>query len=142
VVHEVAGYTVLALIGFRLVWGLTGSRYSRLRNVIKLLPNVFRYLMQVVRGQPGRYIGLNPAGAAMAVALLALLLISCVSGWMQITERFFGVDWVEQLHTYSSHLILALVVVHVAGVVLMCCLQGENLVRAMITGRKQRKGNL
>jgi cytochrome b len=138
-VHEAAGYIVLALIGFRLVWGFAGSRYSRFRIISKLTRSVVRYLAQVARGQPGRYLGLNPAGATMAVALLALLLLSCISGWMQLTQRFFGVDWIEELHAWSSHLILALVIVHVSGVVLMCRLQGENLVRAMFTGRKRNR---
>ena len=75
------------------------------------------------------------------VALLVLLAISTISGLMQISQRFFGVAWVEAVHTYSSNFVLILVVVHVLGVFLMCALQKENLVRAMITGRKrERKG--
>lgn len=136
-VHETAGYTVLALVGFRLVWGFAGSRYSRFRSIISSLRVVFRYAAQLLRGQHHRYLGLNPAGAAMAVALLALLLVCSISGWMQITERFFGIDWVEQVHRCSSDLVLLLVIVHVAGVLAMSLLQRENLVRAMITGRKR-----
>ena len=63
--------------------------------------------------------------------------VSSVSGWMQITERYFGVAWVELVHTWSSNLVLALAIVHVLGVILVCALQRENLVRAMITGRKR-----
>ena len=100
---------------------------------------MLRYLGQITHGQTGRYLGLNPAGAAMSVALLALLAVSTISGWMQITERFFGVDWVETLHTCSSNLVLILAVVHVLGVLLMCALQKENLVRAMITGKKRER---
>jgi cytochrome b len=136
-VHEVAGYTVLGLIAFRLVWGFAGTRHSRFRSFVRPLPAVFRYLLQIAHGQTGRYLGLNPAGAAMSVALLALLAVSAISGWMQITPRFFGVDWVEKVHTYSSNLVLILAAVHVLGVLLMCALQKENLVRAMITGRKR-----
>jgi cytochrome b len=134
--HEVAGYTALALIAFRIVWGFAGTPYSRFRSSVRPFSAVLRYLAQIASGQPGRYLGLNPAGAAMSIALLALLVISTISGWMQITERFFGVDWVEKTHTWSSNLVLALVVIHVLGVLLMCVLQKENLVRAMITGRK------
>ena len=140
-VHEVAGYTVLGLIAFRLVWGCVGTRYSRFRSLVRPLGDVLRYLRQIARGGPaGRYLGLNPAGAAMSVTLLVVLAISTISGWMQITERFFGVDWVEKLHTWSSNLVLVLAIVHVLGVVLMCALQKENLVRAMITGRKRVRG--
>ena len=72
----------------------------------------------------------------MSVTLLVLLAISTISGWMSVTVRFFGVAWVEELHRYSSDLVLILVAVHVLGVLTMCVLQRENLVRAMIDGRK------
>ena len=58
---------------------------------------------------------------------------------MQLTDRFFGIHWVEVVHTYSSNLVLIMAVVHVLGVVLMSVLQRENLVLAMITGRKRAK---
>ena len=138
-VHEIAGYTVIVLIAFRIVWGFTGTRYARFQSFVRPLPVVLRYLGQIARGQAGRYLGLNPAGGAMSVVFLVLLAVSTISGWMQITERFFGVDWVERLHTWSSNLVLILVVVHVLGVLLMCALQKENLVRAMITGRKRAR---
>ena len=138
-VHEVAGYTVIGLIAFRVVWGIFGSRHSRFASLPRLLRAMPRYLLQITRRQTGRYLGLNPAGAAMAVALLVLLAISTISGWMQVTERFFGVAWVETVHTYSSNVVLILVAVHVLGVLLMCALQKENLVRAMITGNKRAR---
>ena len=138
-VHEIAGYTVIVLIAFRIVSGFTGKRYARFRSFVRPLPVVLRYLGQIACGRTGRYLGLNPAGGAMSVVLLALLAVSTISGWMQITERFFGVDWVEKLHTWSSNLVLAVVVVHVLGVLLMCALQKENLVRAMISGQKRAR---
>lgn len=138
-IHEITGYAVMALLVFRLFWGFAGGRYSRFRNFLRLLPTTFFYFRQLKRGEIGRYLGLNPAGAAMAVALLVLLAISSVTGSMQITERYFGVEWVERVHTWSSHLILILAMVHLVGVLWMCALQKENLVRAMFTGRKHRR---
>jgi cytochrome b len=73
----------------------------------------------------------------MAVALVLSLAVSSISGWMQITERYFGVEWVERVHMWSSNLVLGLAIVHVLGVLLVCALQKENLVRAMITGKKR-----
>jgi cytochrome b len=139
-VHEIAGYTVLGLIAFRFVWGFTGTRYSRFQSSIQPLRTVLHHLREIVHGRPGRYLGLNPAGAAMSFALLALLAVSAISGWMQITERFFGVDWVEEVHTISSNLVLLLAALHVVGVLLTCALQNENLVRAMISGKKRAAG--
>ena len=136
-VHELSGYTVLGLLVFRLIWGFAGPRYSRFSNFVQPPRVVLRYLRQLVHGNASRYLGHNPAGAAMTVALLALLAIATISGWMQLTERFFGVTWVEVVHTWSSNLVLILVAMHVLGVLTMCALQRENLVRAMITGRKR-----
>jgi cytochrome b len=137
--HEIAGYTALGAMAFRGVWGMVGPRYARFTNLLCRPTIVLRYLLRLTRGRTGRYLAHNPAGAAMAVALLVLTPVSCVSGWMQITERWFGVDWVEQLHTWSSHILFGLALVHVLGVLLMSRLQKENLVVAMVTGKKRSR---
>jgi cytochrome b len=134
--HETAGYTVVGLVLFRVLWGFAGTQHSRFRSFVRPPRIVLCYLWDLAHGKAERYLGHNPAGAAMTMALLALLAISTISGWMQLTQRFFGVDWVEELHTYSSNLVAILVVVHVLGVLLMCIVQRENLVRAMFTGKK------
>jgi cytochrome b len=138
--HRVLGYTVLALLAFRLIWGFCGSRYSRFRMVGVRLRASPRYLWNLRRGITGRYIGLNPAGTLMLVALLVALAVSTITGAMSVTVPVFGVWWVEDTHRYSSDAVIILVVLHVAGVVLMGLLQRENLIRAMITGRKRIGG--
>jgi cytochrome b len=94
------------------------------------------YVWNLRRGRTGRYLGLNPAGTAMQLALLLLLIVSAGSGAMQVTVRFFGIWWVEDTHEVTSYILIPLVVLHVAGVVLVSRLQRENLARAMLTGRK------
>ena len=136
--HRFAGYVVLGLIIFRLGWGFLGTRYSRFRTLGRRLRAMRQYLRDMRHGKTGRYLGLNPAGAAMLVAVLLLLAISTVTGWMQVTVRFFGVWWVEDTHAYSSDAVMILVLLHVLGVLWMSLLQGENLVRSMITGWKRR----
>ena len=64
--HRVAGYTALGLIVFRLGWGIFGTRHSRFQTYGRLLRAAPRYLWNLLRGQTGRYLGLNPAGASMA----------------------------------------------------------------------------
>jgi cytochrome b len=136
-VHETAGYTALGLVAFRVLWGFIGPPHARFANFVRRPVIVLRYLGRLVVRQNEAYLGHNPAGGAMAVTLLLLVAVASISGWMQITERFFGVDWVEELHSLSSNLVLILAVVHVLGVLLMCVLQRENLVLGMITGRKR-----
>ncbi|MBR0925053.1 cytochrome b/b6 domain-containing protein [Bradyrhizobium diazoefficiens] len=140
--HRIVGYAVLGLLAFRFVWGFWGSRYSRFRMIRARLRAAPGYLWNLRRGITGRYIGLNPAGTLMLVALLVSLTVSAVTGAMSVTVTFFGVWWVEDTHHYSSDAAIVLVVLHVLGVLLMGILQRENLIRAMITGRKRIRNRL
>ena len=88
--------------------------------------NGFVAWSELGRGRPGGHVGLNPAGAAMLVGSLVLVLVSAFSGWMQITLRFFGVDWVQELHTWSSYAVLVLAAIHIMGVALASVLQRQN----------------
>ena len=135
--HRIVGYTVLALLAFRLVWGFWGSRYSRFRMVGVRLRAAPGYLWNLRRGMTGRYIGLNPAGTLMLVALLFAIAVSAITGALSVTVTFFGVWWIEDTHAVASDAVIVLVVLHIAGVVLMGILQRESLIRAMITGRKR-----
>lgn len=137
--HRLAGYVVIGLLVFRLGWGFLGTRYSRFRAVRARLRVAPAYLWGLRYGRSGRYMGLNPAGAAMMVALLSLLAISTITGAMQVTVRFFGVWWVEDTHAYSSDAVMVLVGLHVIGTILMSIVQRENLIWAMFTGRKLRR---
>ena len=135
--HRLAGYSVIALLVFRLIWGFAGPRYSRFRMIGARLRAAPRYIWNLRRGVTGRYIGLNPAGTAILVTLLVTLAVSAITGAMQVTVTFFGVWWVEDTHTYASDAVIILVAMHVIGVVVMGILQRQNLVRAMLTGRKR-----
>lgn len=137
--HRFAGYTVIVLIVFRLAWGFFGTRFSRFHAIGRRLRAASAYLVSLRHGRTGRYRGLNPAGTAMLVLMMLLLAVSTVTGWMSTTVRFFGVPWVEDTHGYVSDAVMVLAIVHVLGVLVMCVLQRENLIRAMITGWKRRQ---
>lgn len=138
VVHFDAGYAVFALALLRLMWGLVGPPYARFSSFVRGPRDVVAYLQSLREGHPRRYLGHNPAGAAMIVIILLLLVIVPVSGWLSTTDAYFGVPWVDHLHHMSGHLLMILVGVHVAGVVVSSWLHRENLIIGMITGRKQR----
>jgi cytochrome b len=136
-IHRIVGYSVIGLLVFRLIWGGLGSRYSRFRMTGVRLRAAPGYLWNLRRGMTGRYIGLNPAGTLMLVALMLALAVSAITGALSVTVTFFGVWWIEDTHAVASDAVMILIVLHVAGVVLMSVLQRENLIRAMITGRKR-----
>ena len=135
--HRIVGYGVIGLLAFRLIWGFLGSRYSRFRMVGVRLRAAPGYLWNLRRGITGRYLGLNPAGTLMLVALLVSLAVSSITGALSVTVTFFGVWWIEDTHAYASDAVIVLVVLHVVGVVLMGVLQRENLIHAMLNGRKR-----
>lgn len=134
-VHLAAGYSAAALIVFRLLWGLIGSRYARFGNFVRAPAAVVRYLSGLLRLRPPHSTGHNPAGALAVLALLGLGLITTLSGWM--TFRDIGGKWLEKLHEGAAEVMLGLVCVHLAAVLLSSLLHRENLIGAMLHGYKQ-----
>ena len=86
-VHEVAGYVVAGLVAFRLIWRFVGSRYARFSQFLKGPSATVRYLSDMVGGRERRYLGHNPAGAVMVVALLIALSGTAFTGWMRPAWR-------------------------------------------------------
>jgi cytochrome b len=132
--HLWAGYAAAALVGFRLLWGIVGTRYARFGQFVRAPRAMLGYLRDIATGREARYLGHNPAGAAMIVALLLGLAGVSVTGWALTAG---AAHWVEEVHGALSSLLLVLVGLHIAGVVLASVRHRENLVRAMFTGRKR-----
>ncbi|RDD62776.1 cytochrome b/b6 domain-containing protein [Ferruginivarius sediminum] len=131
--HQVAGYGIVAIVGARALWGLVGPRYARFDDFVPGPGRLIGYLRDLLAGRPRRYLGHNPAGGAMIVALLAGLLGTGASGILTL----YGGDAFEELHEVAANITLTLVLLHIAGVILSSLLHHENLVRAMITGFKR-----
>jgi len=135
--HEWLGYAALAVIAARLVWGFTGPRYARFAQFIAGPARTLGYAGRVLRGSEPRYLGHNPLGGWMIVLLLATAATASLTGWLSITDRYWGVAWVQETHEVLSNALIALAVLHVAGVVVTSVRHRENLVAAMWTGRKR-----
>ncbi len=132
--HVTLGYTMAGLVAFRLLWGVAGTRTARFVNFVRGPRAVARYLGSLVRGRPEHHLGHNPAGALAIVALLALAAATVASGWASYES--LGGDWLEDAHEAAAGAMLAVVGVHVAGVLASSWLHRENLVAAMVDGRK------
>jgi cytochrome b len=135
--HLWSGYSALALVILRIVWGFLGPREARFVSFVRGPAATLAYLGASMRGREERYLGHNPAGGAMVVALLLGLLALCITGWMYTTDRFWGVDWVEDTHEALSNVLVALVLLHIGGVLLSSYRHRENLAGAMVTGNKR-----
>jgi cytochrome b len=169
--HEFAGYTILFFVIARIAWGLIGTRYARFSNFIYKPSTVKHYFKDTLRFKSKRYLGHNPLGGVMVVALLIMLLLTSWSGIQleeieesansaSATHQSYVVNfqliksavadddhenkspnhefW-EEIHEFLANATLFLVFLHVAGVILSSMSHGENLVRAMVTGRKRKE---
>jgi cytochrome b len=149
--HVWSGYLILGLLALRVVWGLVGTSHARFADFVYAPSTVIAYLKDVVAMRARRYLGHNPAGGAMVIALLVLLVLTSLSGLAAYGALEFsgpladafakggdevGDAW-KELHELFANATLLLVFLHVAGVVLASLQHRENLARAMFTGRKR-----
>jgi cytochrome b len=146
--HVLAGYAVSFLIGFRLLWGLVGTRNARFVTFVKSPAVMLTYLKGVLSFKVPHYLGHNPLGAAMVVVLLLSVALVSFTGMTMVASEgqgplagtFFSSwdgDWMEEVHEFFANFTLLMVFVHVSGVLVSSLLEGENLVKAMVTGRKK-----
>jgi len=146
-IHIWAGYAVAALVAFRLIWGVIGTKHARFLSFITSPRATRNYIKQAVKGQAPHYLGHNPAGAAMIVALLFSLIATTFFGMSLLAIEGEGPlagtlfanlpeDPLEEVHEFFANFTLLLVFLHVVGVVVSSLQHRENLVRAMFTGEK------
>jgi cytochrome b len=166
-VHAWAGYLIGALLAVRIVWGLVGPRYARFSNFIYAPRAVLNYFWALLTGHAKRYVGHSPAGGAMIIVLMISLAATVGTGlivyaqehtagplapFIAQTQQTGAVNGVvreaakgeehesafEEVHETLANVTLALVIFHVLGVILASFVHRENLVAAMVTGRKRR----
>ncbi|KWT82862.1 cytochrome B561 [Variovorax sp. WDL1] len=133
--HQTLGYTMGGLVVFRIAWGFAGTRYARFANFVRGPGEIAAYLRRMPRGWGRRHIGHSPAGAVAIIALLLLTLATAVSGWAS-GDKPTADGWWQEFHEGAALAMLALVGLHIAGIVFGSWRAGENLARSMISGTK------
>lgn len=136
-IHHTAGYVAVAVVFCRVIWGFAGGRYARFAQFVRSPRAVLQYARQVLRGREQRYIGHNPLGSCMVIALLVTVAGLSLTGFLYTTEWLWGYEWLEDLHAVLGWCVAVLVPCHLAGVALSGWRHRENLVAAMLTGRKR-----
>ena len=147
-IHIWAGYLVTGLLVFRLIWGFIGNDYARFSNFLCSPAKSITYVKDLIALKTQRYLGHNPAGAAMILLLLVSLLMTVITGF-----GVYGADqaagplaaigsanekiW-EEVHEFFANFTLVLVVVHVVGVAVESYIHRENLAKAMVHGFKKK----
>lgn len=131
--HVFAGLLMLVLVGYRLVWGVIGSRYAKFSSFLYGPVAAARYVLDTVKGSAARHIGHNPAGSW---AIYALLLLGAGAAITGLATLLTGEAY-EEIHEALANGMLAVVIVHLIGVVVESFAHRENLARAMVNGRKE-----
>jgi cytochrome b len=133
-VHVSLGYTLGGLVAFRILWGLMGTRYARFSSFVRGPSAVMHYVKTLMAGRPEHHVGHNPAGAVAIVLMLLSSVVIVGTGWALYSD--LGGKLFEELHEVAANAMLAVVSVHVVGVLIASWAHRENLVRAMVTGTK------
>ena len=147
--HFWSGYTIFALVLFRIAWGFVGSTTARFTDFVKGPSAAIAHLRDLLgRGRP-REAGHNPVGGAMVVALLLAVLLQVVAGLFSADTDTGMVNgplalvvadkWVERataFHRFWINVLLWMVALHVLAALVYLAWKRQNLIGAMITGRK------
>jgi len=150
--HVQAGYAVSCLIAFRLLWGLVGTRNARFMSFMKSPTVMLTYLKGMWSFKVPHYLGHNPLGAAMVIILLLGITLVSFSGMALIASEGNGplavsfvaswdANWMEEVHELFANFTILMVSAHVSGVIFSSLVEGENLVKSMVTGRKKNRSS-
>jgi len=150
--HFVCGYSVIALLLFRLAWGFVGSETARFSQFIRGPLAALRHLAHLRRREPDMEVGHNAAGGWMVLVMLALLAVQAATGLFANDDAntegplFDYVsketsDWLSHIHAVNFTLIQIAVVLHIVAVFIYLALK-HDLIRPMITGRKHLPATL
>lgn len=132
--HEWAGYIIVGLVSCRVVWGFIGpyrARFSSFLPTPNRLRHNLRHFAEIARQHEGH----SPIAGVMILFLLSGVLITAVSGWMQELDRFWGEDWVQNLHEWSADALMLAAAIHIIAVITLQYRYKTPLIRAMIKGK-------
>ena len=146
--HFWFGYATLALIVFRVLWGLFGSQTSRFADFVRGPVAVGRYVKAQISTNAHFSVGHNPLGGWSVLALLLSVLLQCVTGLFASDEidtdgpysgsvSGYTVKLMTRLHNWNENVLLLLVALHVAAVLFYLLVKHDNLITPMFTGLKQ-----
>jgi cytochrome b len=145
--HFRSGYTILALLVFRLLWGCAGSHHARFANFVRGPRTIVSYL----RGRTAAGDGHDPLGGWSVTAMLVALLVQASAGLFandaiasegplaKLVSATVS-DRLTTVHRWGEKLLIALVVLHVCAVFFLQFVRGRRLLMPMLTGDRPGQG--
>ena len=146
-IHIWAGYGIIFLVIFRLIWGVFGSEFSRFKSFAFTPSEVIAHIRKLIILRPLHYIGHNPAGAMMIFALIFFLFSITTSGLFLLGGQenqgpLAGVinyktgHMAGELHEVMALILMGLIALHIIGIIVETRLSRKNLVKSIIDGYK------
>lgn len=134
--HRAIGYGCLGLVLIRICDGLWISKQRMSQFYWPGFLAIRTHVKEVAAGRITSHVGHNPLGQSAVYLMWMLILLLAFTGWLSRTDQYWGEDWPVDIHAILSGFLQGMVVVHLLAVVLMSKLQGSNLIRAMMRGKK------
>lgn len=150
--HKRAGFAVLGLVAFRIIWGLVGSYHARFVNFVRGPRSVAAYVKSLVAGTSKPFPGHNPLGAISVLALLAVIAVQAITGLFAnddvMLEGPFAArvskqlsDVLTRIHKLNADFLLFLIALHLLAIAYYYFAKKENLLTPMFTGVKHLVGD-
>ncbi|MBE3668614.1 cytochrome b [Vibrio navarrensis] len=130
--HKWAGYLILLSVAIRLLWGLVVQSPARLSRFLPSPSAAVSHLKEVLSERQDKHLGHNPAGAVMIWLLWGLIIATGVSGWLMVSDMFWGEEWLEETHEVLANLTFIAVAVHLSAVILMSKWNRKNYIQSML----------
>jgi len=131
--HMILGIVLGLMVVLRVIWGFVGTRYACFDSFLFSPSTVVKYVKDAIAGSGQLYLGHNPGSSYAIFAMLALVGLVVTTGLLVSS----GNEAAKELHEIASYALLAVIVVHVVGVILYTMRHRENITLSMITGIKE-----
>ncbi|MCB0319764.1 MAG: cytochrome b/b6 domain-containing protein [Bdellovibrionales bacterium] len=132
--HMIAGIVLCCLVVFRVVWGIFGTEFARFSRFSLNPKSLSAYFSGILKGEPRKWAGHNPASSWAALAMMACALGLGITGYLMSTG--YGGEDLEEVHELLANGFLVIVFLHVGGVILHTVRHKDSIWKSMISGRK------
>ncbi len=151
-IHIYAGYILICLLSFRLIWGVIGSYYSRFDSFPLSRLMLIKHLKNIYNGKSKQYTGHNPVGAWVIIILLSILILLLITGllvWGGVENNGPLANIIgyqtgllnKDIHEALSAILMGMIAIHIMGILIETIYFKHPLIKSMITGKKTFRNN-
>lgn len=137
--HKFFGFLAAGAMVIRINWGLISKDKANFRYFPLKLSEVRRYISDLVQGREHIYQGHNPLASLAYVSIWLFVAALGLTGFMMGLDRYWGEEWLEDLHESLSNGLVLLILLHLFGIVFDGIKNKRKTWLGMITGERKNK---